>query len=75
MKDQEDYVGVLNVLLLPSGGPGEDHIEQEDPATLPASFSPAPQSCNWLHTSVVTTEFWLTADGATIALSVSTRVS
>ena len=26
-----------------------DHIEEEDPATLPASFSLAPQSCNWLR--------------------------
>ena len=39
-----------------------DHIEQKAPATLPASFSPAPQSCNWLHTSVVTTDFGLTVD-------------
>ena len=47
-----------------------DHKEEEDPA----SFSPAPQSCNWLHKSVVTTDLGLTVDGAIIVLSVSTRV-
>ena len=39
LKDQEDYVGVLNILLLPGGDHWHDHMEQEITAAPPASFS------------------------------------
>ena len=34
-------MGVLNVLLLPGGDHSHDHMEQEDTAAFPASFSAA----------------------------------
>ena len=50
-----------------------DHIEQEDPATLPASFTSTTE-LQLVAYSVVTFNIRLTVDGATIVLFVSTRV-
>ena len=52
-----------------------DHREEEDPATLPASFSLAPQSCNWLHKVLLLPTFgWLWLAPLSLCC-ISTRVS
>ena len=71
MKDQEDYAGVLNVLLLPGGGPLAWITQNRKILLLFLLLSPSTKKLQLVAKNVLT----LFVDGATIVvLHISTRV-